>query len=158
MKQLLITIAAVVLVGCASAKHQHSHDKHHSDVESVKAATQSWADAFNSRVLDKILSHYSEEAVFWGTVSPTLRDEPSEVRDYFIPIGPNARVVLGEQNSRVFGNIAVNTGFYTFSDVIDGEKATFAARFSFVYKRNSNGIWLIVDHHSSAVPVPKAVD
>ena len=157
MKQLLITIAALVLVGCATTQ-QHSHDNDHSHVEGVKAATQSWADAFNSRVLDKILSHYSEEAVFWGTVSPTLRDEPSEVRDYFIPIGPNARVVLGEQNSRVFGDIAVNSGLYTFSDVIDGEKATFAARFSFVYKRNSNGIWLIVDHHSSAIPVPKAVD
>ena len=155
MKQLLITIAALVLVGCASAKHQHSHDKHHSDVESVKAATQSWADAFNSRVLDKILSHYSEEAVFWGTVSPTLRDEPSEVRDYFIPIGPDARVLIGEQKPRVFGDIAVNTGFYTFTDVRDGEKVTFDARFSFVYKRDANDKWLIVDHHSSAVPVPK---
>ena len=66
--------------------------------------------------------------------------------------------MLGEQKPRVFGNVAVNTGYYTFSDVIDGKKATFTARFSFVYKRNSNGIWLIVDHHSSAVPVPKAVD
>ena len=157
MKQLLITIAALVLVGCATTQ-QHSNDNDHSHVEGVKAATQSWADAFNSRVLDKILSYYSAKAVFWGTVSPTLRDDPSEVRDYFIPIGPDARVVLGEQKPRVFGNVAVNTGYYTFSDVVDGKKATFPARFSFVYKRNSNGIWLIVDHHSSAVPVPKGVD
>ena len=157
MKHLLTTIAAVLVVGCATTQ-QHSHDNDHSHVEGVKAATQSWADAFNSRVLDKILSYYSAKAVFWGTVSPTLRDDPSEVRDYFIPIGPDARVVLGEQKPRVFGNVAVNTGYYTFSDVIDGKKATFPARFSFVYKRNSNGIWLIVDHHSSAVPVPKGVD
>jgi hypothetical protein len=127
-------------------------------VEGVKAATQAWADAFNSRVLDKILAHYSAEAVFWGTVSPTLRDEPSEVRDYFIPIGPEARVLIGEQRARVFGDIAVNTGSYTFTLVSDGKKATVDARFSFVYKRDANGTWLIVNHHSSAVPAPKAAD
>jgi hypothetical protein len=155
---LLTTIAAVLLVGCGESEHQHSHDDDHSHTEGVKAATQAWADAFNSRVLDKILAHYSEEAVFWGTVSPTLRDEPSEVRDYFIPIGPEARVLIGEQRPRVFSDIAVNTGSYTFTLVSDGKKETVAARFSFVYKRDANGTWLIVDHHSSAVPAPKAAD
>ena len=155
---LLTTIAAVLLVGCGESDHQYSHDDDHSHTEGVKAATQAWADAFNSRVLDKILAHYSEEAVFWGTVSPTLRDEPSEVRDYFIPIGPEARVLIGEQRPRVFSDIAVNTGSYTFTLVSDGKKETVAARFSFVYKRDANGTWLIVNHHSSAVPVPKAVD
>ena len=31
MKQLLITIAAVVLVGCGESDHQHSHDHSHAD-------------------------------------------------------------------------------------------------------------------------------
>ena len=78
------------------------------------------------------------------------------MRDYFIPIGPDARVLIGKQKPRVFGDIAVNTGFYTFTDVRDGEKVTFDARFSFVYKRDANDKWLIVDHHSSSVPLPKA--
>ena len=34
MKQLLITIAAVVLVGCGESDHQHSHDHGHSHAES----------------------------------------------------------------------------------------------------------------------------
>ena len=184
MKSLLVfVVGGLLLVGCGQSEHQHSHDDdhHHAEgqsgghdkdsdgktgaelkaagsVEGVKAATQSWADAFNSRVLDKILAHYSAEAVFWGTVSPTLRDEPSEVRDYFIPIGPEARVLIDEQRPRVFGDIAVNTGSYTFTLVSDGKKATVDARFSFVYKRDANGTWLIVNHHSSAVPAPKAAD
>ncbi len=63
--RLLTTIAAVVLVGCGESEQQHSQDDDNSHTEGVKAATQAWADAFNSRVLDKILVHYSEEAVFW---------------------------------------------------------------------------------------------
>lgn len=158
MKLIAFTITSMLLAGCIKSKNKHSYDENNSHIEDVKAATQSWADAFNSRDLDKILSLYSTEAVFWGTVSPTLRYKPSEVRNYFIPIGPDARVLLGEQKTRHFGNVAVNTGYYTFSDVIDGKKATFPARFSFVYKLKENGIWLIVDHHSSTAPSPKAKD
>ena len=121
-----------------------------SPLETIKDTTQSWADAFNSKDLENILDHYSEEAVFWGTVSPTLRDEPAEVRDYFQVTGPDVRVLLGEQRPRVFGDVAVNTGYYQFSDMRDGRKVP--ARFSFVYKRNEIGAWLIVDHHSSRVP------
>tara|TARA_B110000008_G_C16606011_1_gene418438 strand:- start:89 stop:535 length:447 start_codon:yes stop_codon:yes gene_type:complete len=121
-------------------------------LETIRDTTQSWADAFNSRDTENILDHYSEEAVFWGTVSPTLRDEPAEVRDYFEVIGPDARVLLGEQRPRVFGEIAVNTGYYQFSDMHDGKKTLVPARFSFVYERNETGAWLIVDHHSSSVP------
>ena len=121
-------------------------------LEAIKDATQSWADAFNSRVIENILARYSAEAVFWGTISPTLRDEPAEVRDYFEVIGPDARVLLGDQRPRVFGDIAVNTGYYQFTDIRDGKKTLVAARFSFVYERDETGTWLIVDHHSSAVP------
>lgn len=145
MKHIRIIITALgILFGSTYASA--------SPVEDVTAATLAWADAFNSRVIENILARYSAEAVFWGTVSPTLRDEPSEVRDYFKVISPDARVLLGEQRPRVFGDIAVDTGHYQFTDVREGNKTTVAARFSFVYKRDANGTWLIVDHHSSAVP------
>ena len=124
-----------------------------SPLDAVKDATKSWAHAFNSRHTENILAHYSEKAVFWGTVSPTLRDEVTEVRDYFIVIGPDARVSLGNQRPRVFGNIAVNTGYYQFTDEKDGIRTKVDARFSFVYERDEAGKWLIVDHHSSVVPI-----
>ena len=123
-------------------------------VEAVKEATQAWAESFNSRITENILAHYSTTAVFWGTVSPILRDEPAAVRHYFEVIGPDAQVLLGDQRPRVFGDIAINTGYYQFTDVRDGEKTRVDARFSFVYERDETGKWLIVDHHSSAVPQP----
>jgi hypothetical protein len=52
---------------------------------------------------------------------------------------------------RVYGNTAVNTGYYTFSYVRDGQPATLPARYSFTFVKEVDK-WMIVDHHSSAMP------
>jgi len=124
--------------------------------EDVAAATQVWANAMTSRDIDRVLALYDSEAVLWGTRSPTLRDTPTARRDYFSILRtapPSYKAVLGEQRIRIYGDIAINTGTYTFWTVRDGKEITVPARFSFVY-RNVGGRWLIVDHHSSAVPAP----
>ena len=122
--------------------------------EDVASATQAWIDAMTSHDPERVVALYDPEAVLWGTRSPTLRDTPGTVRDYFDTlktVPPSYKVVLGEQRIRIYGEIAINTGTYTFSEVRDGNAISRPARFSFVY-RNRDGRWLIVDHHSSAVP------
>jgi uncharacterized protein (TIGR02246 family) len=124
--------------------------------EEVAAATQAWVEAMTSHDQERVLALYDPEAVLWGTRSPELRDTPATVREYFNilkTVPPSYKAVLGEQRIRVYGDIAINTGTYTFSEVRDGKSITRPARFSFVY-RNRDGRWLIVDHHSSAVPAP----
>ena len=82
--------------------------------------------------------------------------EPAPIRDYFnfLPTAPpECKGVLGEHRVRFYGDMAVNRDTYIFSTVRDGQPATIPARFSFGY-RNRNGRWMIVDHHSSAVPAP----
>jgi len=123
--------------------------------DDVSAATQAWIEAMNSRDPERVVALYETDAVLWGTVSATIRDTPSSIRDYFnfLPTAsPEYKGVLGEQRVRVYGDMAVNSGTYTFSTVRDGKPVTIPARFSFVY-RNRNGRWMIVDHHSSARPV-----
>ena len=96
MKHLLLLVTALVLLGeLASALAGPKED--------VAAATKAWADAFNSRDPEKVLVLYDAEAVLWGTVSPTLRDTPDAIRDYFkgMPNQPQARVELGEQRIRM---------------------------------------------------------
>lgn len=122
--------------------------------EDVAAATQAWIDGMNSHSAERVVALYDPEAVLWGTRSPTLRDSPATVRDYFKvlqTVPPSYKVVVGEQRIRIYGDIAINTGTDTFSEDRDGKPVTRPARFSFVY-RNRDGRWLIVDHHSSAVP------
>lgn len=128
-----------------------------SPAEEIGAATQAWADAYNSRDPERVLALYDEEAVLWGTVSPVLRDTPAEIRDYFrsMPDRPQARVTIGEHRVRVFGDVAVATGFYTFTNTTNGRIEVNPSRFSFTFRRRE-GKWWIVDHHSSRVPPPPA--
>jgi uncharacterized protein (TIGR02246 family) len=122
--------------------------------EAVAAATQSWVDAFNSRDPERVLALYDQDAVLWGTSSATLRKTPQSRREYFksMPERPNARVLVTDQNIRVFGNVAVNSGAYSFTNQEADKTTSMSARFSFTY-RQQNGRWIIVDHHSSAVPI-----
>jgi uncharacterized protein (TIGR02246 family) len=137
----LIVLAAMPCVAGADA------------ADDVLAATEAWAAAYNSHDPDRVLARYDEQAVFWGTGSPTLRDTPAEIREYFSSLSnrPNAHTSIGEHRVRVFGDLAINTGLYTFTDQANGTPVSRPARFSFTY-RLRDGEWLIVDHHSSRVP------
>ena len=124
--------------------------------EEIAAATATWVAALNSRDPARITALYDADAVFWGTTSKTIRATPAEVADYFktAPQRPTVRCKLGEQHVRVYGSMAINSGYYTFTEVIDGQTETRPARFTFVFRRlrKQGGKWLIVDHHSSRVP------
>jgi uncharacterized protein (TIGR02246 family) len=126
------------------------------DKEDVAAATAKWADAFSADTPDRLLALYDREAVLWGTLSPKRRDNPDAIRDYMVNAFkalPGHKVSFGDQLIRVYGATAINTGYYTFSYTKDGENKNIPARYSFVYLKR-NGKWLIVDHHSSAMPIP----
>jgi uncharacterized protein (TIGR02246 family) len=122
--------------------------------EDVAAATLAWGQALGEDDPDKVLPFYSDDAVLWGTLSPTVRADRSALREYFVTafkVLPGLKVGFGEQRIRVYGGAAVNTGYYTFSYVKDGETKTWPVRYSFTYVKKGER-WLIVDHHSSAMP------
>ena len=121
--------------------------------DQVAAATAAWRTAYDSRDPVRIRGMYDTDAVLWGTSAKTVAPTPAAIADYFKNAGtrPNARVTFGEQHIRVYGDVAVNTGYYTFSDVRDGQPVARPARFSMVF-RSRDGKWLIVGHHSSLLP------
>lgn len=121
--------------------------------DDVAAATAAWVAAYDSRDPARIVALYAPDAVFWGTSAVKPAATPQAVLEYFKDAGarPNARVTLGIQHIRVYGDIAINTGDYTFTDMRNGQPVTTPARFSMTF-RLQNGQWKIVDHHSSRVP------
>jgi uncharacterized protein (TIGR02246 family) len=124
--------------------------------EDVGVATMKWAQTLGENDPDKVVALYASDAVLWGTLSPTVRADRAALRDYFVTAFralPNLKVTFGQQLIRVYGHTAVNTGYYTFSYLKDGETKTWPARYSFTFVKDGE-IWMIVDHHSSAMPAP----
>jgi len=142
-------IASIIL--CGTSKVAWAGDK-----EDLAAVAAKWAEAFSDEKPDRILALYDKEAVLWGTLSPKRRDNAEAIHDYMATAFaalPGHKVSFGDQLIRIYGDTAINTGYYTFSYVKDGESKTLPARYSFVYVKR-NGRWMIVDHHSSAMPLP----
>jgi uncharacterized protein (TIGR02246 family) len=149
MRQLFVLVAALALAAVSPVALADP-------AEDVAAATQAWVDGMNHHDAAAVLALYDPQAVLWGTRSPTLRDNPTAVRDYFKildTVPPSYKVVVDQQRIRVYGDVAINTGAYTFSEMRDDKPLVRPARFSFVFRKR-DGRWLIVDHHSSAVPAP----
>jgi uncharacterized protein (TIGR02246 family) len=124
--------------------------------EDVAAATMKWGQALGQHDPEKVIALYATDGALWGTLSPTLRANREALRDYFVTafkVLPGLQVTFGEQLIRVYGGTAVNTGYYTFSYTKDGEAKTLPARYSFTFVKDGEN-WMIVDHHSSAMPAP----
>ena len=145
---LALSVVLLSLVPVASAEPK----------DDVAAATLTWARMLGEDDPDKVLPLYSDDAVLWGTLSPTVRADRAALRDYFVTafkVLPGLKVAFGDQLIRVYNGTAVNTGYYTFSYVKDGETKSLPARYSFTFVKRGDA-WLIVDHHSSVMPsVPK---
>jgi uncharacterized protein (TIGR02246 family) len=124
--------------------------------EEVAAATLTWGQTLGRNDPDEVVLLYATDGVLWGTLSPTVRADRAALRDYFVTafkVLPSLEVTFGEQLIRVYGSTAVNTGSYTFSYLKDGQTMTLPARYSFTFVKEGEK-WIIVDHHSSVMPIP----
>ena len=154
MRYRLSTLSALFLLSCALSQTKPVASA--GAKEEVAAATAKWGQTLGANDPDKIVLLYATDGVLWGTLSPTVRSDRAALRDYFVTafkVLPGLKVTFGDQLIRVYGDTAVNTGYYTFSYVKDGEARTLPARYSFTFVKDG-GNWMIVDHHSSAMPAP----
>ena len=149
MRVLFGVLLAALLSACVSSPDRSVPGGQ----DAVAATTAVWREAYNSRDPARITSMYDSDAVLWGTTAKKVAPNPSAIADYFKDAGkrPNARVTFGEQYVRIFGDVAVISGYCTFSDVRDGTEVSRPARFTMVF-RDKGGKSLIVAHHSSEVP------
>ncbi len=122
----------------------------------VSQATVHWTRLFADADPDRMAALYLPQAVLWGTFATRLIQGRSGIREYFVrafATGISPQAELGEHVARVYGEVAVCSGHYTFALGVQGEARTLPARFSFTFQRQ-DGLWLIADHHSSLMPSP----
>lgn len=116
----------------------------------ITALFDEWNSALQTGDPSKVAALYDEnDGILLPTVSNKVRHNHEEIADYFVHFlakGPVGKI--DEANIRIFGDIAINSGIYTFT-FSDG--AVVPARFTFVYRR-AGETWKILEHHSSQMP------
>ena len=149
MRSILSSLLLVLVSACSTTTTVAPEASR----QQVAAATDEWRAAYDSREPKRIVALYAVDAALWGTNLKTIATNSSAVAEYFNDAAarPDARVVFGEQNIRVYGDFALNSGTYTFTGMRDGKPSASPARYSFAFRRHE-GQWLIVDHHSSRLP------
>jgi hypothetical protein len=86
----------------------------------------------------EVLAFHADDAVLWGTLSPTVRADRAALRDYFVTafkVLPGLKVSFGDQLIRVYRTTAVNTGYYTFSFVQNGKPKTLPANTQEIHRQ-----------------------
>lgn len=125
-----------------------------SSKQQVEAAFEAWLTAVSTGTPDAVEPLYAKDAVLLPTLAPAVHNTPALRHEYFVMFTAkkNLKGKVDESHIRVFGDVAVNSGLYTFTfENADGQTVSVPARYSFVYHKTPAG-WLIVDHHSSLVP------
>ena len=115
----------------------------------ILALFDEWNNALQTGDPKAVVALYETNGVLLPTISNQVRHNHAEIEDYFVGFvakGPVGKI--DEANIRTFGDVAINSGVYTFT-FADG--AVVPARYTFVYRWNGQR-WLIVEHHSSQMP------
>lgn len=122
-------------------------------VNDLMQALEDWKDAYNSRDARRLQQLYAPGALITddeysavplsGTALPVFFDQMAQ--------RPTARMRWRVGNLQVFGETAVRSGEYEFSEQVDGQTKTRPARYSFAYQR-TQGRWLILLQHSTLRP------
>ena len=98
----------------------------------VAAATKAWETAANVCDAQAIAALYADGAVLWGTTRTSLITTPQGIHDYFTSSCkalPGIKVQFNDQAVRVYGDMAVNTGTYTWSFTREGVPRSLPARY-----------------------------
>jgi uncharacterized protein (TIGR02246 family) len=113
-----------------------------------------WATALLTRDPKKVAELYSEDATFLPTVSPDFKKGKAQAEGYFkhfLEKNPNG-AVTAEEVQALGDNAYLHSGLYDFELDQGSGRVVVDARFSFVWRKESNGEWKIIHHHSSVRP------
>lgn len=161
----LVLAQPMLLGGCADASHAAATPKASTPMPAMADVSDLPREADIARLFDvwavtlrtgspqEMAALYAEDGVLLPTVSNQAHTTPEAIAHYFEKFqAMRPRGVINERHIKVLGRAAaVDSGIYTFDIVRDGRADFIVARYSFVYEKR-NGHWLIVSHHSSAMP------
>ncbi|MGW4207767.1 SgcJ/EcaC family oxidoreductase [Lentzea sp. NPDC004789] len=158
MRKQLVGVSAVagvalLVAGCTSNAAELPKQEAKPTEEQIKALFADWNAALATGDPQKVADRYAPNAVLLPTVSNKVRSSRAEIVDYFEHFLQNkpSGTILDSHVAVLNADDAIDAGTYRFALTKDGKPATVDARYTFVYEK-IGGKWLIVNHHSSAMP------
>jgi uncharacterized protein (TIGR02246 family) len=126
--------------------------------EQIAALFERWNASLQTKNADEVVKNYAPDAVLLPTVSNKPRTNHEQIREYFVHFlekAPKGAII--SRMIHIGCNDAFDVGTYNFTlTEPDAKTAKVPARYSFFYELR-DGKWLIVHHHSSAMPEKAAV-
>ena len=121
--------------------------------QQIAALFQTWNAALATGDPQQVADLYAPDAVLLPTVSNQVRRTRAEIVDYFTKfLKDKPQGAIKDQIVDVLdADTALNTGVYEFTLTKNGKQQQVRARYTYVYEHR-DGRWLIVNHHSSAMP------
>jgi uncharacterized protein (TIGR02246 family) len=153
---LACAAATLATVGSAQAQAPSSMTCSPVTQQEIAALFDRWNASLATHEADKVTANYAPDAVLLATVSNTPRTNGAEIKDYFVHfLERNPQGTIDTRTIRIGCNSASDVGTYTFrlSGKTPGTTDIVKARYSFIYELR-DGKWVIVHHHSSAMPEP----
>ncbi|MGQ3054813.1 MAG: DUF4440 domain-containing protein [Roseateles sp.] len=122
-------------------------------VNDLMQALEDWKDAYNSRDPRRLQQLYAPGALITDDEYSGVPLDGVALPQFFDQMAqrPTARMRWIIGNLQFFGDTAVRSGEYAFTEEVDGQAKDRPARYSFAYQR-LNGRWLIVLQHSTLRP------
>ena len=125
--------------------------------EDALAAYEKFFAYFTTENQDQLMTVFSPDVIFYGTISPDLLTKPEDVREYFVKALSRSR---GEVKSNLFGTTATSlsddvvlvTATWQSERTLDGKMTTNgpSRNTSVMHKRGDR--WYIVQFHNSWKP------
>jgi uncharacterized protein (TIGR02246 family) len=123
----------------------------------VKAAFAAWREALSGGKAEPVVALYTKDAVLLATLANDPITDQADRTAYFtnLTAKPKLKARVNEEFVRLLDeDDAVLSGTYTFSFEDAGKTVSIPARYTLVYKK-LDGKWMIVEHHSSKMPMDK---
>jgi uncharacterized protein (TIGR02246 family) len=145
--------AAATVAGCGNPSATAVKQEQRPSQQEIAALFDEWNTALSTLDPQKVADRYAPNAVLLPTVSNEVRADRARIVDYFQHFLENhpKGEVLKSHVAVLDEDDAIDAGTYRFTLTKDGVTRTVDARYTFVYEK-IDGKWLIVNHHSSAMP------
>jgi len=125
--------------------------------EDALAAYEKFFAYFTTDNQDQLVTVFSSDAVFYGTISPELITTPEGIREYFVKALARSRgevkaVLYGTTATLLTDDVVLVTATWQAERTLDGKTTTNgpSRNTSVMHKRGDR--WLIVQFHNSWVP------